>query len=291
MLRTRIITAVILAIVMLGAMFGLPQSGWALFTFAIALVALWEWSRIVQFTEMTTRIFLGASFLLGLALLYLSFGEWSGEWSNRTARPGQYAFYIGTIAASVFWFVVAPLWLKFRWRPKNVWFLAATGWLVIFPTWFSMIEHRGQSPWILLGLMALVWVADIAAYFTGRAFGRHKLAPGISPSKTWEGVVGGMLGVLVYAAVCLWLVARFGHASMKTMVTSWPIVIIACVVLVGLSVMGDLFESWMKRGAGLKDSSNLLPGHGGVLDRIDALTSTLPVASLIFLVAARLTTP
>jgi phosphatidate cytidylyltransferase len=136
--------------------------------------------------------------------------------------------------------------------------------------------------------MAVIWVADIAAYFAGRAFGTHKLAPSVSPGKTWEGVAGALLGVLLYAVLCMAALKRFGGEHVQGISLETATLVIAFLALTLLSVIGDLFESWMKRGAGLKDSSNLLPGHGGVLDRIDALTSTLPTAPLIFLAVHRL---
>jgi phosphatidate cytidylyltransferase len=128
----------------------------------------------------------------------------------------------------------------------------------------------------MLAVMALVWVADIAAYFAGRAFGRHKLAPAISPGKTWEGVAGAIAGVLIYGAAVLSYSPLAGKLPLPTAALAALLVLLTAV-----SVMGDLFESLLKRQAGIKDSSQLLPGHGGVLDRIDALTSTLPVAALI----------
>jgi phosphatidate cytidylyltransferase len=132
------------------------------------------------------------------------------------------------------------------------------------------------STWLLLAAMALVWVADIAAYFTGRAFGKRKLAPAISPGKTWEGVAGAVVGVMIYGAVVLNFSPLAGNVPLAA-----PLLVLLLLVLTAVSVMGDLFESLLKRQAGIKDSSNLLPGHGGVLDRIDALTSTLPLAALI----------
>jgi len=281
MLRTRVVTAFILAIVLFGALFRLLPFGWLLSTFAVICVAFWEWCRLAQFTEMVARVFLVTSILIGLGLLYL----FSGSGADGV---GSYVFSASTVIASVFWFLVVPPWLKYGWRPKNNWLLALTGWLVIFPTWFALIELRNDGPWVLLGLMALVWVADIAAYFAGRRFGRHKLAPSISPGKTWEGVAGAVCGVLIYAWACIQLAARFGGGPIEGLIHSWPTLVISCLVLAALSITGDLFESWMKRGAGIKDSSNLLPGHGGVLDRVDALTSTLPVAPLIFFVAKKL---
>ena len=134
---------------------------------------------------------------------------------------------------------------------------------------------RSHSPWLLLAVCALVWVADIGAYFGGRAFGKRKLAPQISPGKSWEGVWSGLAAVMVYGAV----VYATG-LPMVPEVLSWPIAMLLLVILVSLSVEGDLIESLLKRQAGIKDSSNLLPGHGGVLDRIDSLTSTLPLAAL-----------
>jgi phosphatidate cytidylyltransferase len=151
----------------------------------------------------------------------------------------------------------------------------------MWPTWFAFVVLRDASPWLLLAVAAVIWVADIAAYFTGKAFGKHKLAPAVSPGKTWEGVMGALAGVAVYGIV-LAVVARSQPTPISAIFDSGygvPVVI-AMLVLAALSIVGDLLESWMKRGAGLKDSSSLLPGHGGILDRIDALTSTLPVAAL-----------
>jgi phosphatidate cytidylyltransferase len=126
-----------------------------------------------------------------------------------------------------------------------------------------------------------VWVADIAAYFAGKRFGRHKLAPAISPGKTWEGVAGAVAGVVIYGLILCWAAHAYVLPITPIFAPGLGVpAIVAMMVLTGSSVVGDLFESWMKRGAGLKDSSRLLPGHGGILDRIDALTSTLPIAAL-----------
>jgi phosphatidate cytidylyltransferase len=140
-----------------------------------------------------------------------------------------------------------------------------------------MLDMRAVSPWMLLFVMCLVWVADIAAYFAGRKFGKRKLAPSISPGKTWEGVAGALLGVSVYVILAWSFSPDFAHRELL------PIVLLASWLWVGLAVIGDLFESAVKRQAGVKDSGALLPGHGGLLDRIDALTSTLPLAALAML--------
>jgi phosphatidate cytidylyltransferase len=160
-----------------------------------------------------------------------------------------------------------------------------TGWFVMFPTWAAFLRLREASPWLLLTLMIIVIVADIGAYFAGRRFGKVKLAPAISPGKTWEGVVGGLIGVMVYFFAWLVAVRSLQGAGWSRDLADFgmwlPVVFL---LLGGVSVLGDLFESWMKRGAGMKDSSNLLPGHGGILDRIDAFTAALPIAGLLIYV-------
>ena len=284
MLRTRIITAAILVTVLLGALFVLPERGWVVFTFFICLVALWEWTRIAKLTGQAGHIFLVASCLVGLTLL----AAFVSPDSSAASRTGTYAQSAGYLAAGVFWIVCAPLWLAFAWRPNSRLILAATGWVIVFPTWFALITFHAYGRWYLLALMAVIWVADIAAYFAGRAFGTHKLAPSVSPGKTWEGVAGALLGVLLYAALCVAALKQFGGEHVQGISLETATLVITFLALALLSVIGDLFESWMKRGAGLKDSSNLLPGHGGVLDRIDALTSTLPTAPLIFIAVQRL---
>ncbi len=146
-----------------------------------------------------------------------------------------------------------------------------------------------RSVLFLVSAMAVVWIADIGAYFAGRAFGRHKLAPNISPGKTWEGVAGGMAAVLVLAALVARLPALADSFPAQLLARfGWPLWALLMCVMVAASVVGDLFESMMKRRAGFKDSSALLPGHGGVLDRIDALIPTMPLA---FLLAAQLPSP
>jgi phosphatidate cytidylyltransferase len=196
--------------------------------------------------------------------------------------PGNFAAMAltGFIVATVFWIVGAPLWLAQRMRPSPS-TCAAAGWIVAWPAWLAFVVLRDTSPWLLLALAALVWAADVAAYFAGKRFGRRKLAPQVSPGKTWEGVAGALAGVAVYGVVLCEIADHWETPISNLFEPAWGVpAILAMLLLVGVSVVGDLFESWMKRGAGLKDSSSLLPGHGGVLDRIDALTSTLPVAAL-----------
>jgi phosphatidate cytidylyltransferase len=173
--------------------------------------------------------------------------------------------------------VAAPAWLFFRVQVRNPLVVALAGSVALLPTWFAMVELRAASPTLLLALLALVWLADSAAYFAGRRFGRRKLAPAISPKKTWEGVAGAFVIVTLYAAgICAFLAPGASLARIASgIVFAW--------VMLYLAVLGDLFESWMKREAGLKDSGQILPGHGGLLDRIDALTAALPLGAFVVL--------
>ena len=272
MLRTRIITALVLLPVVLGMLFLAPPALWALFALAIALLACWEWSRMCNLSATGRTAYLAASAVVGAYLLLMYLRQVPGNFAA--------AAMTGFIIATAFWVLGATYWLANKLRPSPS-MCAAAGWIVAWPTWLALVVLRDTSPWLLLALAALVWVADIAAYFAGKRFGKHKLAPAVSPGKTWEGVAGGMAGVAVYGALLAWYATSRDTPLTRTFDDGVaPVVIAAMLVLTAVSVVGDLFESWMKRGAGLKDSSNLLPGHGGILDRIDALTSTLPVAAL-----------
>jgi len=273
MLKTRVLTAIALLPLVLGMLFVAGPLAWAAFAAAIALIACWEWSRLCGFAPGARRLFLVLSAAIGLALAAACLRGPPLVFAN----VAQASF----VAAAYFWIFAVPAWLALRLRPEP-WAAGLAGWFVIWPMWTALVVLRDAGPWILLAVAALVWIADIAAYFAGRRFGRHKLAPAISPGKTWEGVVGAMLGVLAYGVA----LDVFAHAHPGPLAapfeSAWgAIAVLAMLVLAGLSVLGDLFESWMKRGAGRKDSSSLLPGHGGLLDRIDALTATLPAAALL----------
>ena len=272
MLLTRVITALALLPLVLGMLFLASPAVWSLFALAIALLACWEWSRMCGMTPRGQGAYLAASGAIGafLWLLYLRL------------VPGNFAAMAltGFIIATFFWLLGAPIWLAQRLRPSPS-TCAVAGWIVAWPVWLALVVLRETSPWLLLALAVLVWVADIAAYFSGKRFGRRKLAPAVSPGKTWEGVYGALAGVVVYGALLAWVANSYPTPLTSIFDNGASVaVVLAMVGLTGVSVVGDLFESWMKRGAGLKDSSQLLPGHGGVLDRIDALTSTLPVAAL-----------
>src|SRR5512135_1991244 len=172
-----------------------------------------------------------------------------------------------------------------RWQSATPLVLAIAGWIVLMGAFVAIVNMQARSPWLLLVAMAIVWIADTAAYFTGRRFGRHKLAPGISPGKTWEGVGGAVAAVAVYALALAPLAPSVGYRGSRSIATLvlW---IAFAIALTLLSVIGDLYESLLKRRAGVKDSGTLLPGHGGILDRIDALLAAMPpasIAALLFL--------
>lgn len=267
MLKQRVITALILLLLLLAAVFALPASGWAVLVALVVMQGAREWSKLAKMRGLTVGLYLLVTLILFLALLWIYFNA-----SSQQKIPLQLLIYG---AAALFWVGVVPAWLMGIWKTQNPVLMAAVGWLVLLPTGMAMLDLRAANPqpWWLLGVMGLVWMADISAYFAGRKFGKHKLAPSISPGKTWEGVAGAMLGVLVYVAAVM----------LGSGMTQRYSLFIFAIAGVALSVIGDLFESAIKRQAGVKDSGALLPGHGGLLDRIDALTSTLPLAALVLI--------
>ncbi len=180
--------------------------------------------------------------------------------------------------AGLFWLLIVPLWLLAKLNTQKLLPGLLTGWIVLLPACLALMQLRAVHPLLLLACMAAVWVADIAAYFCGRAIGRHKLAPTISPGKTWEGAIGAFIGVTLYGMIIAWVAELFFNKSISNYILAGILLILTAV-----SILGDLFESLIKRQAGVKDSGAILPGHGGLLDRIDSLTSTLPVAGLVIL--------
>jgi len=267
MLKQRVITAIIMATLLLVALFKLPSAGWSVLVGFLVMQGAWEWSRLAKMRGSSTGIF--------LAMMFFSFAVLLWAYQNSMpAQQSQLQLFVYGLAAT-FWLVWVPLWLKGNLKSQQPWLLALVGWLVLLPTAMAMLDLRMASPqpWWLLGVMGLVWMADISAYFAGRKFGKHKLAPSVSPGKTWEGVVGAVLGVSVYMLVVMAVSGMTQHY----------LLFVFGILAVALSVIGDLFESAIKRQAGVKDSGTLLPGHGGLLDRIDALTSTLPLAALVLI--------
>ena len=272
MLRQRIITALALVGLLLGALM-LPSTWpFALLTLVLIAAAGWEWARLNQGTQ-TPALLMGAALAAaGLAALALGWNHSapSALWWLATllwAVAGAAALRVGPSA----W---PQLPQALRW---------GLGLVALWAAWLAIAHARVVGINFMLSVFCLVWMADVAAYFGGRALGRRKLAPSISPGKSWEGVWSGMAGVLLLSALWMWIDQRFGVDGPSLYSRLWlglgPLGMVAALLaLSGLSVMGDLIESLVKRAAGAKDSSRLLPGHGGVLDRVDALLPVLPAA-------------
>ncbi|HRO62084.1 MAG TPA: phosphatidate cytidylyltransferase [Burkholderiaceae bacterium] len=290
MLGQRVATAVVLLAILLPAIFVLPAWTWAAVTLLFLAVGTREWTALLQ-NEGTSA---SPQRPLQVAIAVLVTGLLLLAWRVSAGWPAWFGATLAA-AATAWWCVAAPLRLAVGNARGGGWPLAAT---LLLACWVALIELHALGAAALLAAMAIVWIADIAAYFVGRAIGRRKLAPRISPGKSWEGAIGGALAV-VLAAV---LVARTsgnagspasgaaaGDGAMLSAtlpvrlfeVTPGWLAVALFVLLAALSVVGDLHESLLKRQAGVKDSGTLLPGHGGVLDRIDALIPVMPAVLLL----------
>jgi phosphatidate cytidylyltransferase len=277
-LATRIVTAAVMIAAVLAALFLLSPIGWGVFVLAIIGAAAHEWARLIGFAGTRLAVFVGVTLVLGIALLVGWTPVDAGGW------PG--AIVIGVCGvATLFWLAVGMPSVLLDWQPVSPSARALSGWVVLLGAFVAVVELQARSPWLVLAAMAIVWIADTAAYFAGRSFGRHKLAPRISPGKTWEGAFGGIAAVVVYALALLPFASSAGYLTPLSaiLVAAW---VALCVALAALSIVGDLHESLLKRRAGAKDSGALLPGHGGVLDRTDALLAAMPpfaLAAFLFL--------
>jgi phosphatidate cytidylyltransferase len=276
-LGQRVATAAILVPLVLAALLLLPPLGWALVVLAVVAAAAHEWTRLAGFDRPLALLFVAGIVAIGLALVFAAAFGFGRGW------PGGTVLVVCGPAA-LFWIAFAPVWLARQWRPRSPLVMVAVGWIVLAGTWVALVELQARSPWLVLAAMAVVWIADTAAYFAGRRFGRRKLAPAISPNKSWEGAWGGLAAVALYALALAPLASRAGFAGSRGLVTLGAFVAFA-VGLGAISIVGDLYESLLKRQAGVKDSGSLLPGHGGVLDRVDALLSAMPLAAIAAVLA------
>jgi phosphatidate cytidylyltransferase len=258
MLRDRVITALILAPFLLWILIWAPHAVTVPVIAVAILVGAWEWARFCGWT------------LFGKRFAYvIAIGAAMALASRLGATPsGLSAIW----AIALLWWVVAFCWLALAPLRVNGLLAAVAGVLVLVPTWIALVELDRvpeRAPSYLLFVLVLVFAADIGAYFAGRAFGRLKLAPRVSPGKTWEGVFGGLVSAaLVAVGGAFWFALPLSRFL--------PL----CTAVAVVSIVGDLTESMFKRHVGLKDSSGLLPGHGGILDRIDSLTAATPVFAL-----------
>ena len=285
MLKQRIITAVVLLAILLPALFYPSPVPFAAVTLVLIAAGAWEWGKLNGLGQ-------GGSLAIALVCLLLCAGSWQ---VGLIARPLPLLWSIAGGA-----WVLAGAWLLrggvAGWPriPKAV--RLVCGVLALWVAWLAVAQARAVGVNFLLSVLVLVWVADVFAYFAGRTFGlkftKNKLAPAISPGKSWEGVWGGMLGVVVLGACWVMADARLA-AQVPSLYTrlafqTWWLLLLGVMFLAAMSVVGDLVESLIKRSAGAKDSSNLLPGHGGVLDRVDALLPTLPLAMMLASLTASL---
>lgn len=263
---TRALTAAALLAAFLGALLLLERPWFGLLIGAVVATGGYEWAKL---SRLAPRAALGFS-----AAVLLAYGALAWIFHPLEVAGGpEFALFA---AASVFWLLVAPIWLSRGMAGPPTFLLLAVGLAVLVPTGLAAVT---LSPRHLLLALGLIWIADTAAYLAGRAFGRHHLAPSISPGKTWEGAAGGAVATLIYAIICALPGAPLGAYVQGA---AWMPYLATVLLLCAVSIVGDLFESALKRQAGAKDSGALLPGHGGVLDRIDSVTSTLPIAVLAF---------
>jgi phosphatidate cytidylyltransferase len=257
-LRKRVLTAVVLAAALLVILVLLPEWVTVAALTVLLLAGAWEWSAFLRLSSATRRL----TYVALVALLLPLAWRVSAEQGGRDL----------ILVAAVLWWLTAFMWIAFAPRRVSPWAAGIAGVLALVPSWLALVWLRYAPPphgqWVLFTLI-LVWVADIGAFFVGRRFGRIRLAPEVSPGKTWEGVLGGMaLSALVALGGSAWF-----HVPRAVFL---PL----CLATVAFSVIGDLTESLLKRFAGMKDSGSVFPGHGGVMDRIDSLTGAAPVLLL-----------
>ncbi len=261
-MKQRVITALLITPAAIALVLLLPPPGFVLLVGGLSLFALWEWTRLSGLRDRRIRACLLALILLLMIVL----------WVNRTTPAFRLMIVIGCA-----WWFVALAWLKrftFAASPtrENTAIKLIAGGLTVIPAWAAIVYINGSpvyGSWWSLFALALSWSADTFAYLAGSRWGRRKLAPNISPGKTVAGVYGALAGTAVVAVICGWLL---GVAALKL-----PLFVVLALVCVGFSIVGDLFESLIKRHAGVKDSGALFPGHGGVFDRLDSAFAVLPI--------------
>lgn len=296
MLRQRVLTAIALLAVLIPALFYPRPVVFVTVTLVLVAAAAWEWGRL-------NGVGANLAVAMGLASFLVCGWVWwaDGVQALAVASPARPAGGVAVevapawaslwVVAGLIW-VLVGVWLLRRgvagWPSVPRWVRVLLGMAALGLAWLAMAQARLVGINFLLSLLVLVWVADIGAYAFGKALGRHKLAPTISPGKSWEGVFGGMSCALGLAFAWRWLDSQWlaDSASLYTRLSahSTAAMLLAVVLLSAMSVVGDLTESLVKRSAGSKDSSRLLPGHGGVLDRIDALLPTLPLSLALLVV-------
>lgn len=263
MLKQRLLTALVLLPLVIWGILELPNEYFAILLALIVVQGGWEWSRLMQLKSTLSRLLFCLLVIAGLLVSAQVFDVTHSDWLTLPVL-------------SLFWWLLALFLVVAyprsvaRWSPR--WTQGVIGMLVLIPTWVAVVGLHGVSdngPYLVLYLLSLIWVADSGAYFGGRSWGKHKLAPNVSPGKTWEGVASACFATAIYALLATQVFSLSGNLQIRFVVLS--------LVTVAFSILGDLAESMFKRHAGVKDSGTLLPGHGGVLDRIDSITAAAPI--------------
>ena len=253
MLKARILTVIVILPLFLSALFYLQDIFWVTFLLVVTVIGAREWSKLAQLSVRNTIVFMLLTVLVGGELLFLL---------RESVQTNAYSLDLlwVYILSIVFWIVGAPLYLKQLYTIRNPFIWMLIGWMVLLPTCLALYQLRAISPLLLLGFMATIWISDSAAYFTGRSLGKHKLAATISPNKTWEGVAGALIAVLLYGLAWDFWVTEESLASALI-----PLLIVMTI----LGIIGDLYESLLKRHAGVKDSGNILQiGRASCRERV-----------------------
>ncbi|TWI04916.1 phosphatidate cytidylyltransferase [Luteimonas cucumeris] len=271
MTKVRTLAALIMTPLAIAAILLLPTPWLVALTAVVFLAGLWEWFRLAEIDDTLSRtVLLLVNLLLMVALV----------WASRSSSGGSLVLFQLATVVGVIWWLLAAMWLKHYAFASDHdtharMFKLAAGTLAVVPAWCALALIHAAQPnghrWLLVALV-IVWVADSGAYFVGRRFGKHKLSPRISPNKTVEGLLGGLVAGIAVGV----LGGMFAGADTGQL----PLVAAVALLTVGASVIGDLYESLLKRHVGVKDSGNVIPGHGGILDRIDGVLAALPVFAL-----------
>ncbi|UTW46198.1 phosphatidate cytidylyltransferase [bacterium SCSIO 12696] len=278
MLKVRIITGLTLVGLFLATLFFLPKPWFAVLSASLVLLASWEWSNLAGLRSIVARL----GFVVGSAALVLA--------ANHYLLEGPRSSQLTLLASACGWWLIALFWVKsfpntvVLWA--NTWVKVLMGWFVLVPTWLAMtlllysngfatLPTDNGGRWALLVVVSIVVLMDTGGYFAGKHFGRRKLAPTVSPKKTWAGVVGGLTVNGLLLVVLGWQLNASGQ--------QWLLLALLIAATAVSSVLGDLLESMVKRQRNIKDSGSILPGHGGILDRVDGMTAAFPVFTLIYL--------
>ncbi len=268
MLKQRILTALVLAPIMIGGIFYLPLGQFKLFIAAIVTVGAWEWANLSGVKMQVGRVAY-AGMVAGLI--------WAIEFEGLVQE-------VDLLYMAFAWWVIAFILVALHPKLKNLWGSEVVrllmGLAILLPMWVGFVQIKSYpfNDYLIMYVMFVVWGADVGAYFAGRTFGKHKLAPTVSPGKTWEGVYGGLAVTFLMALGGGYVLENNTGLSLSG--SQWVLLVVLTLAITFVSVVGDLIESMVKRHRGIKDSSNLLPGHGGVMDRIDSMTAALPMFAL-----------